>query len=368
YSRHLALREIGAAGQEKLKAARVLVIGAGGLGSPSSLYLAASGVGTIGVVDNDRVDVSNLQRQVLYDDASVGRPKAARAAERLRALNPQIRLFAHEVELRAANVQAIFAPYDLVLDGTDRFTTRYLSNDACVLMGKPLVSAAIHRFEGQAMTYAPGRGPCYRCLFPEPPSEGLVPNCAEAGVLGVLPGVMGAIQATEAIKLIVGIGEPLFGRLLTYDALAMRFEEFRCKRRSDCAVCGDQPTIRTPEDLPQLCTSESLAAVERLSARDLHKLLNASGGIRIVDVREPSEYAVAHLPGALNIPAAEIERRLGELPKNESVVFVCRSGTRSLTASALAARAGAARIAHLDGGLLVWAREIDPTFEVAPLG
>src|SRR5437868_1806268 len=211
YSRHLALREIGVAGQEKLKAARVLIIGAGGLGSPSALYLAASGVGTLGILDHDRVDISNLQRQVLYDTGSVGRSKAESARERLLALNPDIQLSAHNVELRAANVRDIVAGYDIVLDGTDRFATRYLSNDACVLLRKPLVSAAIHRFEGQAMTYVPGQGPCYRCLFPQPPEDGLVPNCAEAGVLGVLPGVLGTIQATEAIKLIVGVGEPLIG-------------------------------------------------------------------------------------------------------------------------------------------------------------
>src|ERR1044071_4871422 len=231
YSPHPVLRESGGAGQEKLKAARVLVIGAGGLGSPSALYLAASGVGTIGVIDCDTVDMSNLQRQVIYDTASVGTPKATAARERLLALNPQIELIAHQVELRAANVLQLFEGYDVVLDGTDRFGTRYLAYDACVILHKPLVSAAIHSFEGQAMTYVPDRGPCYRCLFPAPPGDGVVPNCAEAGVLGVLPGVMGTIQATEAIKLIVGAGEPLIGRLLTYDALAMRFDEFSFKRR-----------------------------------------------------------------------------------------------------------------------------------------
>jgi sulfur-carrier protein adenylyltransferase/sulfurtransferase len=368
YSRHLALREIGVEGQQKLKAARVLVIGAGGLGSPSALYLAASGVGTLGVIDNDRVDVSNLQRQIIYDVDSVGRPKAEIAVQRLRALNPQIELVAHPLELRAANVREIFNLYDLVLDGTDRFTTRYLSNDACVLMRKPLVSAAIHRFEGQAMTYAPGRGPCYRCLFPEPPADGLVPNCAEAGVLGVLPGVMGTIQATEAIKLIVGTGEPLIGRLLTYDALAMRFDEFRFERRSDCAVCGDRPTITAPQDLAELCSAEALANVQRLSAPDLKALLSASSGIGIIDVREPREYSVAHLPGAFNIPVGQLQQRLAELPQAETLVFICRSGTRSLSAAAIAARARASGLAHLEGGLLSWAREVDSSFEVAPVG
>src|ERR1700754_2152122 len=297
YSRHLVLREIGVAGQEKLKAARVLVIGAGGLGSPSALYLAASGVGTLGVIDCDKVEVSNLQRQVIYDSASVGIPKALAARQRLLALNPNIELVAHQVELRADNVLQLFERYDVVLDGTDRFGTRYLANDACVILRRPLVSAAIHRFEGQAMTYVPDRGPCYRCLFPAPPGEGLVPNCAEAGVLGVLPGVMGTIQATEAIQLLVGAGEPLVGRLLTYDALAMRFAEFRFKRRADCAVCGDHPTITAPQDAPQLCTAEALASVRTLTAAELRTLLRERGGhIAIVDVREPREFAASHLP------------------------------------------------------------------------
>ena len=367
YSRHLVLREIGVAGQEKLKAARVLVLGAGGLGSPSALYLAASGVGTLGVIDFDNVDVSNLQRQVIYDTASVGIPKATAARNRLLALNPHIELVAHQVELRAANVLQLFERYDVVLDGTDRFGTRYLANDACVILRKPLVSAAIHRFEGQAMTYVPGRGPCYRCLFPAPPGEGLVPNCAEAGVLGVLPGVMGTIQATEAIKLIIGAGEPLIGRLLTYDALAMRFDEFSFKRRADCAVCGDHPTITAPQDAPQLCTPEALASVRTLTAAALSDLLEEPGGsTAVVDVREPREFAVAHLAVAVNIPVGELHSRMGLLPKGR-VVFVCRSGVRSLTAAALASRAGVEDIAHLEGGLLAWARDVDPTFEVAPV-
>jgi sulfur-carrier protein adenylyltransferase/sulfurtransferase len=366
YSRHLVLREIGVAGQEKLKAARVLLVGAGGLGSPSALYLAASGVGTLGVIDCDSVDVSNLQRQVLYDTPSVGVPKAQAARQRLLALNPQIELVAHQVELRARNVLELFKDYDIVLDGTDRFATRYLANDACVILHKPLVSAAIHRFEGQAMTYVPDRGPCYRCLFPEPPADGLVPNCAEAGVLGVLPGVLGTIQATEAIKLIVGIGEPLLGRLLTYDALAMRFEEFRFKRRADCAVCGEHPTITSPQDAPELCTPDTLANVRRLNAIELRSLLREGARSAIIDVREPKEFAVSHLAGAVNIPVGELQRRLDTLPAGP-VIFICRSGTRSLTAAALAARAGITDVAHLEGGLLAWVRDVDPAFEVAPV-
>jgi sulfur-carrier protein adenylyltransferase/sulfurtransferase len=370
YSRHLALREIGAAGQERLKAARVLVIGAGGLGSPSALYLAASGVGVLGIVDCDRVDVSNLQRQVLFDTSGVGRGKADAARERLRALNPQIEIVAHDVELRAANVSDIFARYDIVLDGTDRFATRYLANDACVLLRKPLVSAAIHRFEGQAMTYVPDRGPCYRCLFPQPPADGLVPNCAEAGVLGVLPGVMGTIQATEAIKLIVGAGEPLIGRLLTYDALSMRFEEFRFDRRRDCAVCGDRPTILAPADMRELCSAQTLAAVRRVSAPELRQMLGriAMNDVAVIDVREPREYAVAHLSGAINIPVAELQRRLADIPDAKVRVFVCRSGARSLTGAGIAATAGLDQLAQLEGGLLAWAKEVDASFEVAAVG
>ena len=365
YSRHLALREIGADGQERLKAARVLVLGAGGLGSPAALYLAASGIGVLGVIDGDRVDISNLQRQVLYDTDSVGRHKAEVAMARLQALNPQIQLIAHQTELRAANVAEILAAYDVIIDGTDRFATRYLANDACVILRKSLVSAAIHRFEGQAMTYAPGRAPCYRCLFPEPPAQGLVPNCAEAGVLGVLPGVMGTIQATEAIKLIVGIGEPLFGRLLTYDALAMRFEEFRFARRRDCAVCGDQPTITQPQEPEEICSADIMARIRRLSATELRDVLASS---TVVDVREPQEFTVAHLRGARNIPVGEVERRVAEISDSQLNVFVCRSGARSMTAAAIAARAGLNQVAHLEGGLLAWARDVDASFEVAAVG
>jgi sulfur-carrier protein adenylyltransferase/sulfurtransferase len=371
YSRHLALREIGLAGQEKLKAARVLVIGAGGLGSPSTLYLAAAGIGTLGIIDHDHIDVSNLQRQVLYDTESIAQPKAQAARRRLLALNPEIHIDAIDIELNASNVMQIFSEYDIVLDGTDRFTTRYLANDACVILKKPLVSAAIHRFEGQAMTYVPGRSPCYRCLFPDPPAEGLVPNCAEAGVLGVLPGVMGGIQATEAIKLIVGTGELLTGRLLTYDALGMRFAEFRFSRREDCAVCSANPSILEPRDLVQACTPQDMAAVKKVSATTLQAWLSRSLGDKpsplIVDVREPHEFAISHLPNSINIPARELAGRIGELSSNRLTVFVCRSGSRSLTASGVAYRSGIAEPAHLQGGLLAWARDVDPGFEVAPV-
>jgi adenylyltransferase/sulfurtransferase len=367
----LALGEIGIEGQEKLKAARVLVVGAGGLGSPAALYLAASGIGTLGVVDCDRVDLSNLQRQILFDTGSVARLKAEAARERLKALNPEITIVAHTVELRAANVRNVLAGYDIVLDGTDRLATRYLVNDACVILGKPLVSAAIHRFEGQAMTYMPGRGPCYRCLFPQAP-DGIVANCAEAGVLGVLPGVLGTIQATEAIKLVVGAGDPLVGRLLTYDALEMRFHELRFARRLDCAVCGDRPTITELRDPPQLCSDASLASVRRISPADLKKLLGRAGADRatllLVDVREPREFNSGHIDEATNIPVSELQRRLGEIPPQTTPVFICRSGARSLAACATAVRAGIASPAHLEGGMLAWAAEIDPTVEVAAAG
>jgi adenylyltransferase/sulfurtransferase len=371
YQRHLSLEEVGPSGQHKLKAARVLVVGAGGLGSPALLYLAASGVGTLGIVDCDRVDASNLQRQVLFDTASVGRSKADAARERLLALNPDIDVEAHDVELRATNAMELLGGYDMVLDGTDRIATRYVVNDACVLLGKPLVSGAIHRFEGQVMTYLPGRGPCYRCLYREVP-EGLVPNCADAGVLGVLPGVVGAIQATEAIKLIVGAGESLDGRLLVYDALDMAFREFTFKRRPDCAVCGERPTITRPMDPPAAaCATNAPIAARRLKPRELAEVLQASAeagaSVRcvLVDVREPREFSAGHLTGAINIPVAELPERLHEIPTGQPPVFVCRSGARSLTASGIATRAGVADARDLEGGMLAWAAEMDPTMVVA---
>ncbi len=367
YHRHLVLDEIGVAGQERLKRARVLVIGAGGLGSPAALYLAAAGVGTLGIVDCDRVEVSNLQRQVLFDTSRISRLKADAARERLENLNPQITVIAHAVELRAANVREVLGGYDLILDGTDRLSTRYLINDGCVILGKPLVAAAIHRFEGQAMTFVPGCGPCYRCLFPEAPDE-VVPNCAQAGVLGALPGVLGAIQATEAIKLILGIGEPLVGRILTYDALEMRFHEFPFERRRDCAVCGDQPTITEPRDTQESCSAAAPDSVRRLTAMELRTLLGhgtSAGALVLLDVREPREFHAGHLGGAINIPVTELGRRLKEIPPHANPVFICRSGSRSLAACAMALRAGFAAPGHLEGGLLAWAAEVDPTLVVA---
>jgi adenylyltransferase/sulfurtransferase len=364
YQRHLSLREIGAAGQEKLKAARVLIVGAGGLGSPAALYLAAAGCGTLGLVDFDRVDLSNLQRQVLFDSAALGQPKAEAGHARLAALNPEIRVVAHALELRAANVRALLSDYDLVIDGSDRLSTRYLVNDACVLLGRPLISAAIHRFEGQLMTYVPGRGPCYRCLFPQAP-DGVVANCAEAGVLGVLPGVLGTLEATEAIKLITGVGTPLAGRLLTYDALELRFQEFRVERRPDCAVCGDAPTITEPRDPPPPPRTAQ-DGVRRLTPRALHAQLAPGGGAAppLIDVREPWEYESGHLPGAVNIPLGELPQRLAEIPRAASAVFICRSGGRSMRACTLALEAGIASPANLEGGMLAWAADVDPTMPV----
>ncbi|MGA2563505.1 MAG: molybdopterin-synthase adenylyltransferase MoeB [Steroidobacteraceae bacterium] len=361
YSRHLKLAEIGVEGQEKLKAARVLIVGVGGLGCASAPYLAAAGVGKLGLLDCDRVDESNLQRQLLYEPADVGQPKTEVARARIAALNPHITVLSHQSELCAANVRELFSLYDLILDGSDRIGTRYLVNDACVLFGKSLVSAAIHRFEGQLMSYVPGRAPCYRCLFPQM-SEGLIPNCAEVGVLGVLPGVLGTIQATEAIKLIVGAGTPLLGRLLTYDALELRFSEFRFARRGDCAVCGEQPSILAPADPPGFCTLEEMRQVRHISASQLAQAL-ASGAAphSLIDVREPAEFVTGHLPGAINIPLGQIERSGAMLPRHDTLVFMCRSGTRSLKACALARRAGVAEPLQLDGGLLAWKETVEPS-------
>ena len=354
YSRHLLLPEIGAVGQERLRAARVLIVGAGGLGSPAALYLAAAGVGTLGIIDNDRVDVSNLQRQVLFDTAGVGELKANLAQARLVALNPDINVVSHPVELRATNAPEILSGYDIVLDGSDRLGTRYLVNDACVLFGKSLVSAAIHRFEGQALTYVPGKGPCYRCLFSDS-AEGVVPNCAEAGVLGVLPGVMGSIQATEAIKLITGAGTPLIGRLLTYDALDMRFREFGFARRTDCAVCGDRPSIRALHDAPAACAAEEVPGLRIYSAEELRSLLaSATTAPLLIDVRETAEFASGHIDGAIHLPLAQLDSRLGELRDATSVIFVCLSGRRSLRACQVAAAAGITHVGHLDGGMQAW--------------
>ena len=346
YARHLALPEVGAEGQARLKGAAVLVVGAGGLGSPAALYLAAAGIGTLGIADFDRVELSNLQRQVLFDTAALGESKAHSAAARLSALNPDIGLRVHDERLGAANLSRIIAGYDVVLDGTDRLAVRYLINDACVLARKPLVSAAIHRFEGQAMTYVPDVAPCYRCLYPASADE-LVPNCATAGVLGVLPGVMGSLQATEAIKLVLGIGEPLARRLLVYDALSLRFQEFRFARRRDCAVCGDAPTITELKE-------SAVPAIEEWSAAQLAaRRAEAPHGLVLVDVREPAEVAMGKLPEAVHIPLGELPARFGEIPAGDELVFICAGGVRSMAACRFAAGQGRNAI-NLSGGMHAW--------------
>lgn len=356
YARHLALAEVGSAGQARLGRGAVLVIGAGGLGSPAALYLAAAGVGTLGLADFDQVELSNLQRQVLFATADIGRPKVEAARERLVALNPGVRVVAHACKVEPAGIAALFADYDVILDGSDRLATRYLVNDACVLLGKPLVSAAIHRFEGQAMTYVPGHGPCYRCLFPDA-EQALVPNCAEAGVLGVLPGVMGSLQATEAIKLLLGIGAPLTGRFLVYDALALRFQEFGFARRKDCAVCGDTPRITTLTPAPE----PGLAHIDVWSAAQLAQDLQSSSAGRhvLVDVREPQEWAAGRIPGSLHIPLGQLQARFAEIPADRTPVFICAAGARSMAACRFAAQAGRDAI-NLDGGIHGWSAAFGP--------
>jgi sulfur-carrier protein adenylyltransferase/sulfurtransferase len=361
YSRHIVLPEVGLSGQEKLQRSSALIVGAGGLGSPAALYLAASGVGHIGLVDFDRVDISNLQRQVLFDTAHVGESKAELAKKRLLALNPGIAITAYASELRAANAMDIMARYDVVLDGSDRLGTRYLVNDACVLLRKPLVTAAIHRFEGQATTCIPGRGPCYRCLFPNA-NGAVAPNCAEAGVLGVLPGVLGTIQATEAIKILLGIGSPLSGRLLTYDALSLEFNEFHFSRRPDCAVCGDHPSITALRDLEPSCAVG--VAMLKMTPKELAAQLASASAepITIIDVREPDEFAVGALPDSINIPLGTLPQRLNEIPADAIPVFVCRMGGRSLRGCAIAQAAGHERVVNLEGGLTAWAAQVDNAF------
>jgi adenylyltransferase/sulfurtransferase len=351
YARHLALPEIGAAGQQKLADSSVMVVGAGGLGSPAALYLAAAGVGRIGLLDHDRVEVSNLQRQVLFATSEIGKGKAVTAQARLSALNPALQVVAHAEKLVAGNVERLFAPYDVVIDGTDRLATRYLINDACVLLGKPLVSAAIHRFEGQAMTYLPGRSPCYRCLYPESP-EDLVPDCATAGVLGVLPGVMGSLQATEAIKVLLGIGDPLAGRLLVYDALSLRFDEFRFSRRPDCGVCGTQPTITS-------VSAHEEKPLQRITEWDSEQLAEAlkqgrEDELLLVDVREPREWEEGRLPGSIHIPLGTLPQRMGEIPASVTPVFICAVGGRSMAACRMFTAAQGRDAINLSGGVMGW--------------
>jgi adenylyltransferase/sulfurtransferase len=375
YSRHLILPEVGAEGQKKLKASRVLMIGAGGLGSPLGLYLAAAGVGTIGIVDFDVVDYSNLQRQLLHGTKDVGRPKLDSARDRIKDINPHVEVAGYETALSSANAREILKDFDVVVDGTDNFPTRYLVNDACVLLGKPNVYGSIFRFEGQASVFDARRGPCYRCLYPEPPPPGLVPSCAEGGVLGVLPGIVGAIQAIETIKLILEVGDSLVGRLLTFDALAMRFRELKLRKNPDCVLCGPNPTVTELIDYQQFCgikggpSPEELADQERQRGHDweitppeLKAALDAGAPLYLLDVREPHEVAICQIPGtSALIPVGSVGERMGELNPDADIVVYCRSGVRSARAFDQLRAAGFKNLRNLKGGILGWSREVDPS-------
>jgi adenylyltransferase/sulfurtransferase len=365
YSRHLIMPEVGMEGQLKLKRARVLTIGTGGLGAPLGLYLAAAGVGHLGLVDFDVVDSSNLQRQVTFTTADVGKPKSEAAKARLSALNPAIDIVSYETRLTSENALELFRDYDIIVDGTDNFPTRFLVNDASVLLGKPNVYGSIFRFEGQATVFGYPGGPCYRCLYPEPPPPGLVPSCAEGGVLGVLPGIVGSIQAMETIKLILGTGEPLVGRLLLFDALAMRFRELKLKRNPDCPMCGEHRTITKLIDYEEFCGIRGEEApamtdgIPEITATELKRRQDRGEKLFILDVREPHEYQICNLNGKL-IPLGELPRRVNELDSSVEMVVHCRSGKRSADAIHFLQTAGFKKLWNLKGGVLAWADEVDP--------
>ena len=365
YSRHLIMPEVGMEGQLKLKRARVLTIGTGGLGAPLGLYLAAAGVGHLGLVDFDVVDNSNLQRQVTFTTADVGKPKSEAAKARLTALNPSIEIVSYETRLTSENALDLFRDYDIIVDGTDNFPTRFLVNDACILLGKPNVYGSIFRFEGQATVFGYPGGPCYRCLYPEPPPPGLVPSCAEGGVLGVLPGIVGSIQAMETIKLILGTGEPLVGRLLLFDALAMRFRELKLKKNPDCPMCGDHRTITRLIDYEEFCGIRGEEApamtdgIPEITATELKARQDRGDKLFILDVREPHEYQICNLNGKL-IPLGELPRRVNELDSSVEMVVHCRSGKRSADAIHFLQTAGFKKMWNLKGGVLAWADEVDP--------
>jgi molybdopterin/thiamine biosynthesis adenylyltransferase/rhodanese-related sulfurtransferase len=365
YSRHLILPEFGMEGQRKLKQGSVLLIGTGGLGSPLALYLAAAGVGHIGLVDFDIVDESNLQRQIIHGTSTLGIRKTESAKMRLRDLNPHIDIATYDVQITSDNAFDLIRPYDVIVDGTDNFPTRYLTNDACVMLGKPNVYGSIFRFEGQATVFSPKHGgPCYRCLYPEPPPPGLVPSCAEGGVLGVLPGVIGTIQATEAIKLLTGIGEPLIGRLLLYDALAMRFRELKLRRNPDCPVCGDHPTVTELIDYQQFCgispeEAHRDATIE-ITPAEVADWLHSDNPPFLLDVREPNEWEICHIPGAVRISVNELAERMNELDSAVEMVVYCRSGVRSARAVELLRQAGFRKVKNMAGGILRWSDEVDP--------
>ena len=358
YSRHMALPEVGEDGQRRLKSARVLCVGAGGLGSPAALYLAAAGVGTLGIVDFDAVELSNLQRQILHGTDDVGRPKLESARSRLISINPEVRLELHDGAFEATNGLELVSAYDVIVDGTDNFPTRYLVNDACVLVGRPNAYGSIFRFEGQASVFASADGPCYRCLHPEPPPPGVVPSCAEGGVLGVLPGVIGTIQATETIKIILGIGEPLIGRLLIYDALRMRFREISLRKDPECPACGLHPTIRELREIENYCAP---AHGRDMTVAELSSRIDSGIPPVIIDVREPAEIRICSIPGSISIPMADLPSRLADLDPKAEVVVHCKSGGRSSRAVALLHERGFVHARNLTGGVLAWIDQVDPS-------
>jgi molybdopterin/thiamine biosynthesis adenylyltransferase/rhodanese-related sulfurtransferase/molybdopterin converting factor small subunit len=368
YSRHLIMPEVGMEGQLKLKNAKVLLIGTGGLGAPLGLYLAAAGIGRIGLVDFDVVDFTNLQRQVIHGTSDVGRKKLDSAADRMHEINPFVQIDKHEVALSSENALDILKDYDIIVDGTDNFPTRYLVNDACVLLGKPNVYGSIFRFEGQATVFATEAGPCYRCLYPEPPPPGLVPSCAEGGVLGILPGMIGIVQATETVKLILGTGEPLVGRLLLYDALAMRFRELKLRKSPDCPVCGTHPTVTKLIDYQQFCGiphQETKPLTEtnewEIDAVELKAKMDRGDDFVLVDVREPHEYQICRIPGSKLIPLGEVPKRVNELNSADDIVVHCKMGGRSAKAVEFLKQAGFRKVKNMKGGILAWSDKVDPT-------
>jgi adenylyltransferase/sulfurtransferase len=361
YARHLSLPEVGAEGQRKLKAARVLCIGAGGLGSPLMLYLAAAGVGTLGIVDFDAVDASNLQRQIIHTTQDVGRSKVISASAKLHAINPHLNVETFSTKLTSENALEIFRRFDIIADGTDNFATRYLVNDASVLTGKLNVYASIFRFDGQASVFGAENGPCYRCLYPEPPPPGMVPSCAEGGVLGILPGLLGTIQATEVIKVILGTGEPLIGRFLLVDALTMQFRELKIKKDPDCPVCGPNRTIRNLIDYEEFCGVRGVVTSSLgITARELKARLDRGDDILVLDVREPHEYQICNIGGRL-VPLTDLPKRLGEFDRNREIIVHCKSGARSEKALEMMRSAGFQNVRNLTGGILAWAEQVDPS-------
>ena len=358
--------EVGLTGQQKLKAASILLIGAGGLGSPAALYAAAAGVGRIGIVDFDVVELSNLQRQIIHSTASVGRSKLDSAADRIRSLNPYVEVQPFEVQLTSENALDILRGFDVIIDGTDNFPTRYLVNDACVLLGKPNVYGSIFRFEGQASVFYAKEGPCYRCLYPEPPPPGLVPSCAEGGVIGVLPGIIGSIQALQTIKLVLGKGQTLIGRLLLFDALNLKFRELKLRKNPDCALCGKNPTITELIDYEEFCGIRGeehvpLTTVPEVTAPDVKKMIDEKRPFVLVDVREPHEFDICRIPGSTLIPLGDLPSRMHELSSADEIVVHCRSGVRSARAVELLMKAGFRKIHNLKGGVLAWADQVDPS-------